>query len=54
MIEWSWNKANFLISIHAVHVVLAHDLKGLTLFHVIILWQILNANVKLAFAKSIS
>jgi hypothetical protein len=57
MSEWRWDEATMLINIHtvhvvhavhavyAVHVVLAHDVKSLTLFHVIVYEQVLNANI---------
>jgi hypothetical protein len=44
-------------AIHAIHVVnevLAHDVKSLTLFHITVHGQVLNANVKLTFCENIS
>jgi hypothetical protein len=51
MNEWRWDKASFLINIR---VVLERDVKDLTLFHITVHMQVLNANIKSVFCEAIS
>jgi hypothetical protein len=51
MQKWRWDEASFLINIHAV---LPHDVNVLTLFHITVHMQVLNANVKLTSCEAIS